>query len=44
MPAGLNGLVVAHAFGLDMRFAAGAIAWGTAVVVAGGTVADLAVA
>lgn len=32
-PAGITGLVVAHAYGLDMRFAAGAIAWSTAVVV-----------
>jgi malate permease and related proteins len=33
MPSGLNGLVVAHAFGLDLRIAAGAIFWSTAVVV-----------
>jgi predicted permease len=32
-PAGLNGLVVAHAYGLDLGFTAAAIAWTTAVVV-----------
>lgn len=32
-PAGVTSLVVAHAYGLDLRFAAGAIAWSTAVVV-----------
>lgn len=32
MPTGLNGLVVAHAYGLDLRLAAGAAAWGTAIV------------
>jgi hypothetical protein len=34
MPAGINGLVVAHAYGLDLRLAGAAIAWSTAVVVA----------
>lgn len=33
MPAGLNGLIVAHEYGLDLGFAAGAISWGTAIVV-----------
>jgi predicted permease len=37
MPAGLNGLVVAHEYGLDLRLAAGAVAVGTAIVVVGGT-------
>lgn len=32
MPAGLNTLVVANAFGLDRRVAAGAIAWSTVIV------------
>lgn len=32
MPTGLNGLVVAHAYGLDLRLAAGAAAYGTAIV------------
>ncbi|HEV2074725.1 MAG TPA: AEC family transporter [Thermoleophilaceae bacterium] len=45
MPAGLNTLVVANAFGLDRRIAAGIIAWSTAVVLvvaAGLAVAGLA--
>ena len=33
MPAGLNGLIVAHEYGLDLAFAAAAITWGTAIVV-----------
>ncbi|MBA3300512.1 MAG: transporter, partial [Thermoleophilaceae bacterium] len=41
MPAGLNTLVVANAFGLDRRVAAGAIAWSTALVVSAGLVAAL---
>ena len=35
MPAGINGLTVAHAFGLDLRFAAASIAWTTGIGVAG---------
>ncbi len=31
-PVGISGLVIAHAYGLDMGFAAAAIAWTTAVV------------
>lgn len=34
MPTGLNALVVSHAYGLDNRTAAEAVAWSTAVVVA----------
>lgn len=34
MPCGVNTLVVAHAYGLDMGIAAGAVAWSTAIVVA----------
>ena len=34
-PAGLNGLTVAHAYGLDLRFAASSLAWTTGVGVAG---------
>ena len=34
-PAGLNGLTVAHAYGLDLRFAASSLAWTTAVGVVG---------
>jgi predicted permease len=33
MPTGINTIVVAHAYGLDLRIAAGAIAWSTALVV-----------
>lgn len=38
MPTGLNGLVVAHAYGLDLRIAAGAVAWGTALVLTAGVI------
>lgn len=33
MPSGINSLVVAHAYGLDLRLTAAAVAWSTAVVV-----------
>ncbi|HSI79792.1 MAG TPA: AEC family transporter [Solirubrobacterales bacterium] len=33
MPTGLNTIIVAHAYGLDLRIAAGAIAWSTAIAV-----------
>jgi malate permease and related proteins len=42
MPTGLNGLVVAHAYGLDLDLAAKAIAYGTAIVVAAGVAITLA--
>ena len=32
MPCGVNGLVVAHAYGLDVRTSAAAIAWSTLIV------------
>jgi len=35
MPCGLNTMMVAHAYGLDLRTAAGAIAWSTALAVVG---------
>jgi malate permease and related proteins len=35
MPCGINSLVVAHAYGLDLDLVAGAIAWSTAIVVVG---------
>ena len=41
MPTGLNGLVVAHSYGLDLGFAAGVIAWGTAIVVIAAAVISL---
>jgi predicted permease len=34
MPTGINSMVVAHAYGLDMEITAEAVAWSTAVVVA----------
>jgi predicted permease len=34
MPCGLNTMVVTHAYGLDLRVAAGAIAWSTAIAIA----------
>jgi len=37
MPAGINTLVVAHVFGLDLRTAAGAIAWSTLFAVIAAT-------
>lgn len=39
MPTGINGLVVAHAYGLDLRPLAGAIAWSTGLVLVGALVA-----
>ena len=37
MSSGVNGLAVAHVFGLDLRLAAGAIAWSTAAVLVAAT-------
>ena len=34
MPSGLNSMVVAHAYGLDMEITAEAVTWSTAIVVA----------
>lgn len=34
MPSGINSLIVAHTFGLDLRTTAGAIAWSTATALA----------
>src|SRR5439155_13915248 len=36
MPVGINAITVAHAYGLDLRLAAGAIAWTTVLAVAAG--------
>jgi len=41
MPTGVNTLVICHAYGLDRRIAAGAIAWTTAIVICVGVVAAL---
>jgi malate permease and related proteins len=38
MPSGINGLVIAHTCGLDLRTSAGAIAWSTAIVVVAATI------
>ena len=34
MPSGINSLMVAHAYGLDLRLTSAAVAWSTAAVVA----------
>jgi len=34
MPCGINSMIVTHAYGLDLRISAAAVAWSTAVVVA----------
>jgi predicted permease len=41
MPVGLNTMIVAHAYGLDLRIAAGSIAWSTALAVTALTVGSL---
>ena len=41
MPSGVNSIVVAHAYGLDMRIAAGAVAWSTTLVIAGALIASV---
>lgn len=38
MPSGINSLVVAHAYGLDLRLTSAAIAWTTSVVIVVATV------
>ncbi len=40
MPTGVNAIVVSQAYGLEMRIAAGAVAWSTAIVIAGALVAS----
>ena len=34
MPSGINSLVVAHAYGLDLRLTSSALAWSTGIVLA----------
>jgi predicted permease len=41
MPTGINALVVAHAYGLDLRLLASATAWSTAIVVAAASLATV---
>ena len=42
MPCGINTMIVTHAYGLDLRLTAAAVAWSTAIAVAAATVASLA--
>ncbi len=44
MPSGINSLVVAHAYGLDLRLTASALAWSTAIVIAAAVVLSAATA
>jgi predicted permease len=39
MPTGINSMLVAHAYGLDLKLTAGAVAWTTTLVVIGAAVA-----
>jgi predicted permease len=41
MPTGINTIVVAHVYGLDLKIAAGAIAWSTAIVLVAAVAASL---
>jgi predicted permease len=41
MPSGINTMVVAHAYGLDMEIAAEAVIWSTAIVIAAALVSLL---
>lgn len=43
MPCGLSSLAVAHVYGLHVRTVASAIAWGTAIALAVGLVANAVV-
>ena len=43
MPTGINGLIVAHAYGLDLSVASGAVAYGTSVVLVVATAAAFVV-
>ncbi len=43
MPCGINALIVTHAYGLDLRITASAIAWSTAIAVLAATVMPLIV-
>ena len=40
MPCGINTLLVAHVYGLDVRVAAQAVAWSTAIAVVAALVAE----
>jgi malate permease and related proteins len=41
MPCGINTMLIAHAYGLDLRITAEAVAWSTGIVVIGGLAASL---
>ncbi|MDX6633384.1 MAG: malate permease [Solirubrobacterales bacterium] len=41
MPSGINTMLIAHAYGLDLRITAEAVTWSTAIVVAAGLAASL---
>jgi malate permease and related proteins len=43
MPCGINTLLVAHVYGLDVRLAAQAVAWSTAVAVTAALAAEVAI-
>ena len=43
MPSGLNGLVIAHAYGLDLGLSAAAIAWSTSIAVVAALVVTMIV-
>jgi malate permease and related proteins len=41
MPSGINTMLIAHAYGLDLRVTAEAVAWSTGIVVVAGLVASV---
>ncbi len=41
MPSGLNAMIVAHAYGLDLKTTAEAVTWTTSIVVVAALVASL---
>jgi predicted permease len=43
MPCGINTMIVTHAYGLDLRLTASAVAWSTAITIVVATVASLVV-
>jgi predicted permease len=42
MPSGLNSMIVAHTYGLDLRLTAEAVSWTTAIVIAGAIAGSIA--
>jgi predicted permease len=43
MPCGINTMIVTHAYGLDLRLTASAVAWSTAIAVVVATVSSFVV-